>query len=256
MAFLCACSGLPNEENNNGNSHEGNGNPEEDVTARSLCPDDNHPHAIDLGIGLKWSCCNVGASAPWEYGDYYAWGETEPYYSSQDPLIWKDGKTGYNEESYKWGKWENSYYKLTKYCPLSKTENWGGEGEPDGKTVLESGDDVAHVKSGGNWRMPTANELTELMERCSWTWVTDYNGTGINGRIVTATNGNSIFLPAAGLISATEFSGVGSYCFYWSSSLNIDSPVKAKGIYFDSEHINLTGSTRYYYGRLVRPVSD
>ena len=208
---------------------------------------------VDLGLpsGLKWANANLGASSPEDYGDYYAWGEVEPYYSSQDPLTWKEGKSeGYEWPSYKWCN--GSYNKQTKYCPTDKTSYWDGEGSPDGKTVLDQEDDAAHVSLGGKWRMPTDAEWTELREKCTWTWTTQ---NGVNGRLVTGPNGNSIFLPAAGDRDNTNFNNAGSYGNYWSSSLNTDYPSCARYVYFSSNQVS-----RNYLGRRlgfsIRPVTE
>ena len=123
------------------------------------------------------------------------------------------------------------------------------------KTVLEAMDDAATVVLGGKWRMPTDAEWTELREKCTSTWTTNYNGTGVKGRIVTATNGNSIFLPAAGRRYSTNLYNAGSYGYYWSSSLHTDGPSYAWYVYFYSDFV-----IRYYYYRYlgisVRPVSE
>ena len=210
------------------------------------------PEAIDMGTvvngkNIKWASFNLGAGKPEEYGDYYAWGETEPYYSSQSPLTWKNGKTGYNWASYKWCNGSSS--TLTKY----NTD--GSRGTVDNKTVLEFSDDVASVKLGGKWRMPTDAEWTELRTKCTWTWTTNYNGTGVKGRIVTATNGNSIFLPAAGYRGGTSLYDAGSDGDYWSSSLNMDYPSDARSVFFYSDKVGRL-STYRYYGFSVRPVSE
>ena len=173
------------------------------------------PEAVDLGLpsGLKWASFNLGATKPEEYGDYYAWGETEPYYSSQDPLTWKEGKdAGYNWASYKWCM--GSSKTITKYCTDS---SYGYNGFTDEKTILDPEDDAAHVIFGGSWRMPTDAEWMELMEYCTLTWSTQ---NGVEGQLVTAANGNSIFLPATGFRYNTNLGGnVGSGGYYWSSSL-------------------------------------
>lgn len=219
--------------------------------------------AVDLGIvmtrtdgttyKLYWAKSNLSdkglCANPEDYGDYYAWGETEPYYSSQSPLTWKNGKSaGYDWASYKWCN--GSFSTLTKYNTSSSY------GNVDNKTVLESSDDVASVKLGGKWRMPTDAEWTELRTKCTWTFTTNYNGTGVMGQIVTATNGNSIFLPAAGYQLGTDLHFAGSNGFYWSSSLITDSPNCAWYVYyFDSDYV-----FRLNYGRClglsVRPVSE
>ncbi len=139
---------------------------------------------VDLGLpsGLKWATCNVGATAPEAYGDYYAWGETAP-------------KTIYNWSTYKWCN--GSYDTQTKYCTSSSY------GTVDNKTVLDLADDAARANWGGAWRMPTDEEWTELRENCTWTWT---NLNGKNGYEVKGANGNSIFLPAAGK------KNVGTWC--------------------------------------------
>ena len=211
------------------------------------------PEAIDLGLpsGLKWASFNLGASKPEEYGDYYAWGETDPYYSNLNPLTWEKGKeAGYDWPSYRWCM--GSYNTLTKYCPVSKYEN-GYNGFTDTKTVLDLEDDAANVNLGDNWRMPTDAELTELREKCSWEW-TSMNG--IDGSKVIGPNGNSIFLPAAGNLYCTSFYGVGSCGILWSSSLDTDHPNSAWSVTFTySSDYDLERSlVGRPYGYSVRPV--
>ena len=207
------------------------------------------PEAVDLGLSVKWASFNLGASKPEEYGDYFAWGETEPYYSSQDPLSWKEGKeSGYSWFSYKWCM--GSYKTMTKYCDYSEN---GYNGFTDTKTVLDLEDDAAHVNLGGSWRMPTAEECTELRKNCTWTWTTR---NGVNGRLVTGPNGNSIFLPAAGYGFSTSISGVGSDGIFWSSSLysNSDHPYEAYYMYFGSSNVSWLYNFRYL-GFSVRSVN-
>lgn len=155
------------------------------------------PEAVDLGLSVKWATCNVGASCPEDYGDYFAWGETEP----------KDDF--YNWIRYKWCN--GNYNNLTKYC------NDSNYGIVDNKTTLELNDDAAYSNWGEEWRMPTKEELYELVRNCSWTW-TNFNNT--NGYHVTGPNGNSIFIPAAGeQHQGRPPHGVGETISYWSSSI-------------------------------------
>ena len=126
----------------------------------------------------------------------------------------------------------------------------------DNKTVLDPADDVARVKLGGKWRMPTEAEWKELTERCVWTW-TSLNG--VNGMLVTATNGNSIFLPAAGNRSGSgsHLNNAGSVGRYWSSSLGTDYPDYARYVDFDSDDVGRVWVyCLRYYGLSVRPVSE
>ena len=187
---------------------------------------------VDLGLpsGLKWATCNVGAEEPWEYGGYYAWGETEE-------------KSDYTSKTYKWCN--GSKDSMTKYCTDSDY------GRVDNKTVLEPDDDVAYVKWGGSWRMPTLEELKELCDECTWKW-TELNG--VNGYRVTGPNGNSIFLPAAGWRYETKRYYRGTYGNYWSSSLGDDGSSGAYHLRFDDDG-HYWGSGRAD-GRSVRPVCE
>ena len=200
------------------------------------------PQAVDMGTvvdgkNIKWASFNIGASSPEEYGLYYAWGETAP-------------KENYSASSYKW----YNEYSTTKYNTGSSSSGVV-YGIVDNKTVLEPVDDVASVKLGGKWRIPTDAEWTELRTKCTWTWKTNYNGSGINGRLVTASNGNSIFLPAAGIREDTSLYNAGSCGGYWSSSLFTDLSYYAWYVYFGSDGVSGYGLDRYY-GQSVRPVTE
>ena len=188
--------------------------------------------AIDLGLpsGVKWANMNVGAAKPEGYGGYYAWGETEE-------------KDNYSWSTYKWCNGSSS--TMTKYCTSSSY------GTVDNKTVLDPEDDVAHVKWGGTWRMPTLDEQNELRNNCTWQWTTQ---NGVNGYKVTGPNGNSIFLPAAGCRYGTGALDRGSYGYYWSSSLNSLYSNSAYYLYFGSGYFDWNYYFRYF-GHSVRPVS-
>lgn len=184
---------------------------------------------IDLGLpsGIKWATCNVGAGNPEDYGNYYAWGEVLP-------------KADYSLATYKYANGASD--KLTKYCNKA---NYGDNGFTDNKTTLEPEDDAAYFNWGGSWRMPTDAEWTELREQCTWTWTTQ---NGIYGyRVANKTNSNSIFLPA----TFHFYDNVIGY--YWSSSLNEDSPNGAWILIFDSGNVVGTKDERDN-GHSVRPV--
>lgn len=188
--------------------------------------------AVDLGLSVKWSSLNLGAVSPEDYGAYFAWGETGT-------------KENYNWSTYKWSN--GSSTTLTKYN--TKSSN----GTVDNKTVLDPEDDVAHVKLGGKWRMPTDEEWSELKTQCTWTWTTQ---KGVKGYLVTSKkNGNSIFLPAAGYRLNASLSNAGAYGYYWSSSLRTDYPYYAWYVLFYSCPVY-----RSYYDRFlglsVRPVTE
>ena len=188
--------------------------------------------AVDLGLSVKWSVQNLGAAAAEEYGVYFAWGETEPKASYQ----WLD---------YKWC--EGTASSLTKYNTSA------AYGYKDDILSLESADDVASVKLGGAWRMPTDQEWTELRTGCTWTW-TSLNG--VYGYNVSASNGNSIFLPAAGYMSGVELSGDGSVGRYWSSSLVSANPNDAWYVYFNSTKAYRDDGVYRCVGFSVRPVTE
>ena len=189
----------------------------------------NHEY-VDLGLSVKWATCNVGASKPEEYGDYFAWGETEP-------------KSTYSWSTYKWCN--GSSDTQTKYCTKSSY------GTVDNKTQLELSDDAARANWGGSWRMPTRAEQDELRENCTWTWTTQ---NGVNGYKVTSKkNGNSIFLPAAGFRSGSSLYSAGSDGYYWSSSLYTGYPYFAWYVYFDSSNVSRNDYNRRC-GFSVRPV--
>ncbi len=186
---------------------------------------------VDLGLSVKWATCNVGASQPEEYGDYFAWGETSP-------------KSTYDWSTYKWCRGDRN--NLTKYCTDSDY------GTVDNKTQLELSDDAARANWGGSWRMPTRDELTELRNECKWTWITQ---NGVDGYKVTSkTNGRSIFLPAAGARYNGSLNDAGSRGDYWSSSLGTGDPGRARFVGFRSSYVDWYDNGSRYYGRSVRSV--
>lgn len=195
--------------------------------------------SVDMGLSVKWASWNVGASAQEEYGDYFAWGETEP-------------KSSYWWSTYKWCN--GDYNVLTKYCPTNNSDYWDGTGAPDSKTVLDLDDDAARANCGGTWRMPTKEEWEELISNCSWTWTTI---NGINGQLVTSDiNGRRIFLPAAGGWGDTDLYYAGSRGYYWSSSLNADNPARAWEVSFYSGPNFGTIPGNRCAGFSVRPVCE
>ena len=155
---------------------------------------------VDLGLSVKWATCNVGASKPEDNGNLYAWGETEV-------------KEQYTMRTSKWGFMP---FSLKKYNIDSE------QGTVDNKTTLDFEDDVAHVTWGGNWRMPTREEMDELHDNCTWEWTTL---NGVNGYRVTSKKqgytDRSIFLPAAGFKYNGRYE-YGSKGNYWSRSLMTD----------------------------------
>ena len=161
---------------------------------------------VDLGLpsGLLWANCNVGAQKPEGFGNYYAWGETSP------------------KEEYSWGNYAygSGPYELTKYCeqPL-----YGLYYYSDSLSTLEASDDAATVNLGEGARTPTKEEWQELKSHTTRSWTTL---NGVYGCLLTASNGNSIFLPAAGSREESSYYG-GNYGGYWSSSVESYGPNNA-----------------------------
>ena len=226
--------------------------------------------AVDLGIvmtredgtkyKLYWAKSNlstVGLCAnPEDAGDYYAWGEVLPYYleghSQDNPCYyWRTGKSGYSWETYIWSSEGGD--KLTRYCTVESL--WDGPGELDGKTEFSGygyADDAARVTLHGKWRVPTDAEWDALLNECEWTW-TEQNGK--NGWMVTGSNGNSIFLPAAGFWTiSNSFIGLGTHGAYWSSTISSEGgPRLAIGVGITKSTFFL-GSAARISGHSVRPV--
>ena len=187
---------------------------------------------LDLPSGTVWAKCNVGASSPEGYGDFFAWGETST-------------KTTYNWDTYKWCNGSNT--TMTKYC----TEpSYGNNGFTDDKDELDPEDDAASVNWGPAWRMPSMEQIDELRSECTWTWTTMND---VNGYKITGPNGNSIFLPAAGLSYDSSLTGVGTYGAYWSRTFYSGRPSDAWYMWFNSGDYGKGYGFRYN-GFRVRPV--
>ena len=194
---------------------------------------DGHEY-VDLGLpsGTLWATCNIGASSPEDYGDYFAWGETTT-------------KSTYNWSTYKYCNGSNT--TMTKYCTNSSC------GTVDNKTELDLSDDAAYVNWGSQWRMPSKAQFTELINS-SYTTTTWTTQNGKYGRKITSkSNGNSMFLPAAGCRYDASRVLAGSYGHYWSRSLTTSYSHYGRGLDFYSSDISTGGNYRYG-GWPVRPV--
>lgn len=210
--------------------------------------------AIDMGNGLKWANMNVGAESVTGYGDYFAWGETMPYYqdghAQKSPCTnWIVGKTGYNWISYSWCRGTNT--SMIKYC------NSEAYGDIDNKTVLEGTHDAACANWGGTWRMPTDDEWKWLIENCTW----EHKPlNGVIGMLITShVNGHSIFLPDAGFRGDADLYNTTSNGYYWSSSLYDTNPSFAWYLSFGKVSGEYKVSMNFIdrcYGLPVRPVSE
>ena len=183
-------------------------------------------------MSVKWATCNIGATTPEDYGNYYAWGETKP-------------QSTYNWSTYKWCNGSSSTF--TKYNTSSSF------GTVDNKTVLDLADDAARANWGGSWRMPTDGEWAELLDECTWEWKNGYKGTTAGYLVTSKINGNSIFLPAVGYRGYDYLDDASNDGYYWSSSLNTDHPNGAWDVGFYSDDVGRNDGSRYF-GLSVRPV--
>lgn len=199
---------------------------------------------VDLGLpsGLKWATTNVGASKPEEYGLYFAWGETQGYtgITSDKGFYWGDYKYSSGQTS----STSTTFKGVTKYNSNSSS------GTVDNLTVLEQVDDAAYT-SDKTCRMPTKADLEELTANTTSTWETL---NGVKGRRFTSkTNGNSIFVPAAGYCYYGSVGNVGSSGYLWSSSLDESVPRGGWCLLFYSDYVRMYNYNRYY-GFTVRAV--
>ncbi len=195
------------------------------------CPDNHHPHMIDLGLpsGTLWACCNVGASKPEDNGGYYAWGETSE-------------KSVYNEVTY-------------LYCTGDDTDGNGlydkNQNYKDlGSSICGTDYDVAYVKWGGAWKMPSSKQCEELIDNSTYSWTTK---NGVRGLQLTGKTKGSIFLPAAGYYWYSKLDGLGSY---WSGTYARNNDSYA--CYFKFDDTEVTAKYAWYrvMGRPVRPVQE
>ncbi len=180
--------------------------------------------AVDMGIvmtredgstyklyGAETNLCESGlCHRPEDLGDYYAWGETQPYYaaghSQENPCTdWRSGKNGYYWNSYKWCNGDN--YKLTRYCPMEKMGDWDGSGKPDNKTELRDydyADDAARAVLKGKWRLPTRAEWAALRKQCTWNWINVNDVLGIRSSPKTVTVYSSLLRVSARTMSSAK----------------------------------------------------
>ena len=190
---------------------------------------------VDLGLpsGVLWATSNLGATTPEEFGDYIAWGEMAP-------------KEIYDWKSYRYGRFFQDRYELTKYCTESV---YGLDGFVDDLTLLETADYGSTAHWGAGWRMPTIDEWEELFLNTTGSWTVQ---NGVQGWLFTASNGNTLFLPAAGYWWGTDFNA--ELGLYWSSSVNKEFPYRAWGFHFNTDSAHLCGSSDRNRGQVVRAV--
>ena len=207
-------------------------------TKRTTNPANNHEW-VDLGLSVKWATCNIGASSPEDYGDYFAWGEVSP-------------KKEYT--------WENYVFRINgdnvHDVLFSKYNTNPKQGTVDNKTRLDYSDDAARKNWGGQWRIPSEREWQELCKECTMTWTTQNSRDGY--RFTSKKNGKSIFLPASGEYSLTKVDE-NQKGAYWSSNRDEsdERTVIAGGLVFTSSAVYMASSIAYrFLGQSISPVTD
>ena len=223
-------------------------------------PDANGHDYVDLGLRVDgnkilFATCNIGASSPEGYGDYFAWGETSKRYTSIDGNTVTGATFELSNAPYHTGSSNSTGW--TKYIPTSKSSYWSGDGSPDNKTVLDLSDDIAHVLWGGDWRMPDSSELELLnSSNVTYVWSSNYNSTGVAGWVFSGKgeySSASIFLPAAGYCYDSDRSDAGDFGMYWSRSLS-GIPYSAMQLYFEGGDLFTDSFGSRRAGHSVRPV--
>lgn len=193
---------------------------------------------LELPSGNLWSTTNIGADEETDYGEYFAWGETEP-------------KEVYNWKTYKWCK--QSFSKLTKYCVNTA---FGYKEFTDNITQLEPEDDAANVLMKGNWYIPSHEDVEELMNNTEGSWEFNYNGTSVSGLLLIGKNKKQLFLPAVGYKDSNHTHNINNAGYYWISELNPNANsdnCEAITIRKDTNVLFITTDERYY-GSCIRPV--
>lgn len=193
---------------------------------------------VDLGLpsGNLWAKCNVGAARPEDVGDYFAWGETAT-------------KNMYDWKQYKYSDFVDGEYLLNKYCTDSTC---GVNGFTDNITELEPSDDAVVVNWGSGWRMPTYDDFDELYQNTNYEWV---SMNGVEGRLLTGPNGNSIFLPSTGFYLDNEII-CANLGLYWSKTLQSQWQIAAWSLHFDDTNCHVCGSYERSRGQVIRAVKN
>ena len=181
---------------------------------------------VDLGLSVKWASWNLRAYSEESHGASFAWGD-HGYSTSEFVAPWT---------KYKWC--EGSWDSMTKYC----TDSYYGT--VDNKTTLDPEDDYANLYWGNGWRVPTKEEMQELVEKCTWI---SLELNGVEGFRIVGPNGNKIFLPTPGYSSGHDY--------YWTSALDESDNRNAHVLHFKSRRYDLTSYLRYVNG-YIRPVKD
>ena len=202
--------------------------------------DTEYTDYVDLGLpsGRLWAKCNIGADEPYEYGDYFMWGNTEP--DTDKSCFWKTCPFNNGANAY-----DKDYFKSikNKICP---------------NDILAPEYDAATAILGDDWRLPTYDDFTELIDNTTRKWVNDYHDSGIAGKLLKADsieNDAELFIPASGYRGGSGYASQGSYGFLWSSSITIGGGQCSWYLYMDDMSLK-HGSSSRCYGLCVRPVKE
>ena len=210
------------------------------------------PDAVDLGLSVNWASFNLGATEEGDYGYYYAWGDTR----RQSVVLWKN---------YRYSNSDGT--KFNKYCLPSQAAWWEGKGSPDGYKSLRSEDDIVIKRLGGRWRLPTKEEVEELMDTQYhpeiFTWdmqakALNDKGEEVKGvRITRKSNGKNIFIPYSGRMNGDGFEYTKSRAYLWTSTLSEGATGGPDGAYnlgLDKNEGGGVWSNSRCYGFAVRPI--
>ena len=242
---LISCQGLP--VNLNSGSEPNDTNQKEDTV--KINNDYPELKAVDLGLSVKWSNKNLWVRNLSTIGDYYSWGEVET-------------KESYTWESYKWCSKAEYLIQTSEYLlSFSKYNTSSAFGEKDNETTLKPEDDVAHLKLGGKWRIPTKQEWEELLNSC--TWEHNFHGEGVNEGwdIKSKINGEMIFISYfMGNKQGTSFDMIGHQSYFWSSDLDTENPANSWAFVVNNPDLppyeNFLCSLERFRGMNIRPVMD
>lgn len=234
---LSSCGPDDEEDIEINNNHENN---ETSHAEKFYCPDNNHPHAIDLGLpsGIKWACCNVGAKDPIQEGDHFAWGELET-------------KKYYTEDTYKYAYYKNYGYSPNKYY-LIYDDKYGLLS--DRLELLEREDDVAYKKWGKGWRMPTIDEFEELLSNCTLYYETPQSGHDCHHLV--GRNNKDLLVPKTGYYDGDVRETSINKSYYWSRSLVHQNCWYAYCAVFIPYKYKTDATAQRSLGLSVRPVYD
>lgn len=195
---------------------------DKDTEFRAYFQNENtNVQAVDLGLSVKWADCNIGASSPEEYGDFFAWGEIAQKESID--YFWERYKFCYG-----------SYKELWKYNSDANL------GYIDNKSILEKEDDAAYSVFGENWRLPSKGEYEELKSKCNWQWT---QNNGVYGYVIEGLNGNSIFLPVTGYFAGATHNIIDKG-YYWCNENIAIATNDAYSLIFSQENVEIKSSAR------------